>query len=56
MFKSIITKCRPNYNWLDDDTKHYNVSWEKLPNVTSKNEDETKKEKCKTPWCYQVNK
>ena len=48
MFKKIINKCRTDYNWIDDDAKSYNVSWEPLSNLTSKND------KCKTPWCYQV--
>ncbi len=51
--KHIISHCRDDYNWFDDDTKDYTTKWEKVLNKTAiKQNDETKR--CKTPWCYQV--
>jgi hypothetical protein len=54
--KHLISHCRDDYNWFDDDTKDYTPRWENRLNKTStklidKLNNETKR--CKTPWCYQ---
>jgi hypothetical protein len=52
--KHIISHCRDDYNWFDDDTKDYTPKWEKVLNkTTTKINNQTKR--CKTPWCYQVS-
>jgi hypothetical protein len=52
--KHIISHCRDDYNWFDDDTKDYTSKWEKVLNkTTTKINNQTKR--CKTPWCYQVS-
>ncbi|CAF4402568.1 unnamed protein product [Rotaria socialis] len=55
-FKHIISHCRNDYNWFDDDTKHYTSRWETVldkntPNLN--NETNNQEKRCKTPWCYQ---
>ncbi|CAF4857913.1 unnamed protein product, partial [Rotaria socialis] len=52
----VITHCRDDYNWIDDDTKDYTPRWEQVLNKTAaKMSDETNdgKQRCRTPWCYQ---
>jgi hypothetical protein len=52
--KHIISHCRDDYNWFDDDTKDYTSKWEKVLNkTTTKINNQTKL--CTTPWCYQVS-
>jgi hypothetical protein len=52
--KHIISHCRDDYNWFDDDTKDYTSKWEKVLNkTTTKINNQTKR--CTTPWCYQVS-
>ncbi|CAF1487008.1 unnamed protein product [Rotaria magnacalcarata] len=54
--KHVITHCRDDYNWIDDDTKDYTPRWEQVLNKTAaKMSDETNdgKQRCRTPWCYQ---
>ncbi len=56
--KHIISHCRDDYNWFDDDTKDYTPKWEKVLNKTAaRMSDETNNgtKRCKTPWCYQVS-
>ncbi|CAF2607106.1 unnamed protein product [Rotaria sp. Silwood2] len=51
-FKHMISHCRDDYNWFDDDTKDYTPRWEKVLNkATMKTNNQT--QRCKTPWCYQ---
>jgi hypothetical protein len=55
--KHVISQCRDDYNWFDDDTKDYTPKWENVLNktamkLTDQSNNETKR--CKTPWCYQV--
>jgi hypothetical protein len=55
--KHLITHCRDDYNWFDDDTKDYTERWESVLNKTAfKLTDEFNNgtKRCKTPWCYQV--
>ncbi|CAF0709342.1 unnamed protein product [Brachionus calyciflorus] len=62
MMSSLIVHCRDDYNWIDDDTKDYDVGW-KLINGTLTNSSSTTAEagikqrktkwKCKNAWCYQ---
>jgi hypothetical protein len=56
--KHVITNCRDDYNWIDDDTKDYGTGWTAIINQTvdlptDSNVTETKR--CRTPWCYQVS-
>ena len=43
--RHLIQHCRDDYNWIEDDTKDYQIGW---TNVTDN------PTRCKTPWCYQV--
>lgn len=49
-FRNLITHCRSDYNWMDDDTKSYGVSWTPLQKNNSaqcaQNIDEN------DPWVY----
>lgn len=57
-FKHMISHCRPDYNWFDDDTKDYTKRWEKVLNKDTanlNNETANSEKRCKTPWCYQVS-
>lgn len=62
-FRHMIGHCRENYNWVDDDTKDYDIGWTSLnktgpakanaklpPNLPSSRRN---KYKCKNGWCYQ---
>ncbi|CAF4229923.1 unnamed protein product, partial [Rotaria sp. Silwood2] len=54
--KHIISHCRDDYNWFDDDTKDYTPRWEQVLNKTAaKMTDESNDgaKRCRTPWCYQ---
>ncbi len=54
----VISHCRDDYNWFDDDTKDYTEKWETVLNKTIfKQTDELNNgtKRCKTPWCYQVS-
>ena len=56
--KHLITHCRDDYNWLDDDTKDYTERWAKVLNETASrttDEESNVTKRCKTPWCYQVS-
>ncbi|CAF1019415.1 unnamed protein product [Rotaria sordida] len=55
-FKHMISHCRNDYNWFDDDTKDYTLRWEKILNKTTmkiNDEINNQTKRCKTPWCYQ---
>jgi hypothetical protein len=64
--KNIIHHCRDAYNWVDDDTKDFDIGWKKILNDSLTNSSTTtiKEEgvklrksrwKCKNAWCYQVS-
>jgi hypothetical protein len=56
--KHVISHCRDDYNWLDDDTKDYTPRWEKILNKTTPKltgESNNQSKICTTPWCYQVS-
>lgn len=56
--RHLISHCRDDYNWFDDDTKSYTPGWERiLEKVTTKvsgDDVNNQTNRCKTPWCYQV--
>ena len=39
--KKLVDGCRPSYNWIDDDTKDYDVSWQPIQNGTLTNSTTT---------------
>jgi len=50
----MIDSCRTSYNWVDDDTKDYDVGWKPPKNVTAKPKGRRKNKKdCQHSWCYQ---
>lgn len=61
---ALFDHCRDDYNWVDDDTKDYDVKWKPILNGTLTNSSSTTAEagvrqrktkwKCKNAWCYQV--
>jgi hypothetical protein len=56
--KHIISHCRDDYNWFDDDTKDYSPKWENVLNKTMaimSDEANNGTKRCRTPWCYQVS-
>ena len=56
--KHVISHCRDDYNWFDDDTKDYTARWESVLNKTTEkfiDEANNGSTRCKTPWCYQVS-
>lgn len=60
----LFDHCRDDYNWVDDDTKDYDVSWKPIINGKITNSSSTRAEagikkrktkwKCQNAWCYQV--
>jgi hypothetical protein len=63
--RKIVGQCRNAYNWVDDDTKDYDVSWQPIQNGSLTNSTTTTikeegvklkntKWTCKNAWCYQV--
>jgi len=55
--KHVITHCRDDYNWFDDDTKDYSIGWKQVLNKTAarmSDESSNGTKRCRTPWCYQV--
>ncbi|CAF0958355.1 unnamed protein product [Adineta ricciae] len=54
--KHLVSHCRDDYNWFDDDIKDYSPRWEKVltkeeARMSDENNNGTKR--CRTPWCYQ---
>jgi hypothetical protein len=64
--KKLVDHCRPSYNWIDDDTKDYDVGWQVINGSLTNSTTTTIKEEgvklkntkwaCKNAWCYQVCK
>ena len=54
----VISHCRDDYNWFDDETKDYSSGWESVLNKQLTEDNGTninENKRCRTPWCYQVS-